>query len=404
MKIVTGTHENCGIISGLEKGFESLGQEIKSIVKQRDKYFIDEAYDYDLTKKTLVDKIVDVIPVTGVRERIRALINERKYKSVFNEVSESDLFIYTWDSLLPDFKDIIELKQRGKKVFFLFIGSDVRFAPAFTQQFPEINIPWSQYYLSEDINQKISFIRSIEKYADAIFSVPDQAGLQIRPFFHMHLPLQVDLIPFHYPDSNIPNIIHVPSNRALKGTDLIIKAIDECRQNGLDFNFKIVENQPNAVVKQELSTADIVIDQIYLYGPGMLGIEAMASGNAVATKFLQSYEAFQPPVCYIDHTSVLTSNLKRLIEDREYRRNLAYDGRRFVESNNTPRKIAEKLMAVYEMEINSFDFIPKFFSKAFKLNENQTLSAETKQLNKEIFELYGKSNYDFASLTNRGLI
>ena len=402
MKIVIGTHEYCGIVSGLQKGFEKLGHEVKSVIKKRGNYFNSKVYSIDLSNKSLGGKILHSFPIGGAR--IEQFFQTRKYKSVFNHVLNSDFFVYIWDSLLPDLKDIIELKRQGKKIFFLFIGSDVRFAPAFTQQFPEINIPWSDYYIKEDINRKLFYIRTIEKYVDAIFSVPDQSGLQIRPFYHMHLPLDVDSILFHYPDNEIPEIVHVPSNRALKGTELIIRAMEECKKRNLKFNFKIIENQPNLVVKEELQNTDIVIDQIYTNGPGMLGIEAMASGNALATKFLESYNAFKPPVCYIDHTDILVSNMEKLIMDREYRREIAYNGRKFVEQNNDIIKIAERMLSIYDGKVSELDFYPTFFEKDFHLPEYQKLNKTSMQLNKEILSKCSASNHDFNSLSNRGLI
>lgn len=384
MKIFIGTHENCGIISGLQEGLTESGCTVTTVVKSRDKNFSDKKYSIDLGSTS---KINTSVVSSRLVSKVESWVNRRRYKKLFETLPDFDLYVYCWDTLLPDLKDLELLKKNGKKIFFIFIGSEARYAPAFNQQFPDSKVPWSEYYLHEDLNKKLLFIRKVEKYCDAIFSVPDQAGLQIRPFYHTHLPLDVHIIPFHFPDRVIPRIVHAPSNRNLKGTDRILQALENCKSQGLQFDFRLIENQPNSIVRQELLEADMVIDQIHIHGPGMFGLEAMASGCALATKYLKEYPAFQPPVLYIDHTSVLEENIKELITNRELRKKLALAGRQFTEAHNPPRVIASKILLMYADKVPEYDYHPSFYF-SFKPTSSQTLNNQVTLLNKEIIEKY----------------
>lgn len=404
MKIFIGTEEISGIIANLQKVFTSIGCNAFSVVKNKNIFFQENSYDINIEEKIVAEKIVNSIPFRKLKAGIKWRLQKKRNKNCFKNLEDFDLYIYIWDSLMPNLEDIIELKKRGKKIFFIFIGSDARYAKAFHQEFPEINLPWENYYKNEDINKKLRFIRIIEKHCDAIFSVPDQAGLQVRPFYHAFLPIDLKSISFYFPDNTIPKIIHAPSKRGFKGTERIFEAVKKCEEAGLKFEFVTLENQPNSVVRTELKKADIVIDQIYLNGPGMLGLEAMSSGCALATKYLRDYDPFKPPACYIDHTDLLEINLQRIISDREWRKSLAYEGRKFVEQNNQSETVAKRILSIYENPNSNIKYDPSFFVNKFKLNPSQHLDDEVLSLNKEIIQHHYNADLNWNNLIERRLV
>jgi hypothetical protein len=70
------------------------------------------------------------------------------------------------------------------------------------------------------------------------------------------------------------------------------------------------------------------------HGPGVLGCEAMASGCAVATRFLESSaEDFRPPVWNID-ADTIKPKLRQLFADADLRQRLITDGRAYIETHN----------------------------------------------------------------------
>ncbi len=231
MKIFIGTQDNAGIIAGLCEGFKALGHKVFTFVKKREPFFTGAKYDVDLSQVSyplsdLVSRF-DIPIISKIDSRLKQYAKVRNAAKLFKSLPDYDLYIYTWDSILPNMEDLKKLKAKGKKIFFLFVGSDARYAKAFKQQFPQVKLPWNAYYLNEDLNNKLLFLRTIEKYCDFIFSVPDQSALLIKPYMHVYLPLKVSNIEFNHPDNEVPVIIHAPSKRSFKGTERILKCIEK---------------------------------------------------------------------------------------------------------------------------------------------------------------------------------
>jgi len=81
------------------------------------------------------------------------------------------------------------------------------------------------------------------------------------------------------PDGRI-RIVHCPTNRALKHTDLFLQAVSELLDEGLPIDLVMVENQTNEVAMAEKAKADIVYDQL-MFGYGCNSVEAWAMGKPV---------------------------------------------------------------------------------------------------------------------------
>ena len=74
------------------------------------------------------------------------------------------------------------------------------------------------------------------------------------------------------PDGRI-RIVHCPTNRQLKATDLLIAAVDELRAEGLPLDLVLVEKQTWAHTMEEKAKADILFDQT-MFGYGCNAVEA----------------------------------------------------------------------------------------------------------------------------------
>jgi hypothetical protein len=401
MKIFIGTYENCGMIHNLSCGFKELNHEVTTLVKNEHRFLYNESYSIKVIPKERMTKNRIWRKVLSELDRFRYNLRVRKK---FQLLTENDLFIFIWDSILPKLEDIEKLRALNKRVVFLFIGSDVRHISAFKQEFPDNKVSLPPYLLKDDLNKKLKFIRNIELLADDIYSVPDQAGLQVLPYNHFFLPLNSDKIEFFFPNNDIPLIVHAPSNPGIKGTDLILKALESLKLEGIQFELKLLQNVSNVEVQKALKHADIAIDQIHLHGPGMFGLEAMASGCALATRYLKQYAAiFSPPAHYIDDSEALTDQLRELIKNKELRKHLAYAGRKFVETNNNPKTIASTIITNLQSADTSFDYAPEFFLKIYELN-GVRLNREVKRLNETVMNRLNLDKTTISSLKRRQLI
>ncbi len=77
-------------------------------------------------------------------------------------------------------------------------------------------------------------------------------------------------------------IAHAPNHRGYKGTEFILNAIEELKEEGYKLKLILIENLQNQQVKQILNeNVDILVEQIIATGHGMNALEGMASGLPV---------------------------------------------------------------------------------------------------------------------------
>ncbi|MBK6991973.1 MAG: hypothetical protein IPH34_09130 [Chitinophagaceae bacterium] len=88
--------------------------------------------------------------------------------------------------------------------------------------------------------------------------------------------------------------------------------------------------------------------------------------------------------------------------NRAMYKELQLQGRDFVEKNNTPQKVAEKIMN--SLSIKTTEYQPSFFIDKFLLNTEQKLSKEILRLNKEVIRKYSPLYTNSPSLIQRNLI
>ena len=114
-----------------------------------------------------------------------------------------------------------------------------------------------------------------------LFTLIDTETFLDRPCYHFIIPQQelVDIKDKKYFKNEKINIVHAPSDRQIKGTEIVIKVIDKLKKK-YSINFNLIEGRPNQDVLTILKDSDIAIDQPGLW-PGKFAAEALASGCVV---------------------------------------------------------------------------------------------------------------------------
>lgn len=130
-------------------------------------------------------------------------------------------------------------------------------------------------------------------------------------------------------------VVHAPNHRRLKGTDLLVDAVERLRAEGLRVRLVLLERRPNAEVRTAVIASDIVADQ-FIAGYALFAIEGMAAAKPVLSALgwmpsdlRENLDARGLPILDTDRDGVLES-LRSLICDPERRRDLGEAGRRFV--------------------------------------------------------------------------
>lgn len=253
-------------------------------------------------------------------------------EKMFNLLENStkyDVFHFHYSSFLPFGVDIPIWKMLKKKIIIHHHGSDIRHKGEM------------QLY---------------SKFADKIFvSTPDILEWSPNAIW-MPNPISLDRFLYvgveHKDESEEINIVHAPSNRAIKGTEYVINAVTKLRNEGYKINFVLVEKMSHNKAIEYYKKADIIIDWINpkfgIYG--MFSIENMAIGKPVICnvkqKFIDMY--FKDLPIFNSIPLSLAEDLRILLEDYHLRKELGEKGRKYVEQMHDANKIAKQLIELYK--------------------------------------------------------
>jgi glycosyltransferase involved in cell wall biosynthesis len=257
--------------------------------------------------------------------------------------------------------DLKFLKRRNKKIIMLFYGSDIRSLPKTKEFFDSIGEDSFVNYLpnlnNPTYDQMIkNTARLADKYADLIFNWNiDQIGYLTTPATPWPYILDLDKYRYNFVAPNTPQeiqILHCPSHNIVKGTPLVRAAIKKLRSEGYSFKFTELSGVPNYVVLEQLLHSHIILQEFYCLTPGILGIEALASGNAVlmsASHRLNpelpedSDDAWIPTMSW-----EIYDKLKMLLDNPSLIEQYAKQGRQYLERNYNFEKAQEIYLSACE--------------------------------------------------------
>jgi hypothetical protein len=147
-----------------------------------------------------------------------------------------------------------------------------------------------------------------------------------------------------------PLVVHAPSNRDVKGSEFIVRAVEILKEENRDFDFVLIENMPNSEALDHYRRADIIIDQLMIGWYGVLAMEGMALGKAVVAYIspdLIGHFGGRMPLLNANPDTI-TSVLRDAVGDAEMRREFGRRGRAFVEEVHDSCAVARAAVQMYE--------------------------------------------------------
>jgi len=84
-------------------------------------------------------------------------------------------------------------------------------------------------------------------------------------------------------------LVHAPNHRNLKGTDHILKAVQELQEEGIDIELVVLEALPNTDVLRAIRVSDVVVDQLVIGWYAMFALEGMVLGKPVVCHFRDDF-------------------------------------------------------------------------------------------------------------------
>ena len=282
MNIYLGHVNIASILTDLKRAFERLGHRAL-VVHNEDQSPTQDVCDRYPAKETAgkFGKFVCHNPGASREEQEREYrrISDEVQQFLFHEALDADICIFAWSSFSPDLEDIRLLRQRGIKVVVVLCGSEVRYTPVENMYrrlagLPEIELP--DYFEPSYLRQSLLHLRRAESLADMLCG---GSSASLRPWYlPITTALDIGQISFAVPDNAVPQIVHAPSRRATKGTDIWLDIFADLKREGHVFDVHLIEGLPRKEYLALLPRMDIYCGSL-LFG-GKADREALAAGCA----------------------------------------------------------------------------------------------------------------------------
>ncbi len=342
MRIFHGPKNPGGMAGVLARAQRQLGHEAVSACYHSNDF--QYACDYVLTSPTMQGKMV---------EWARYVIRNSPHFHVFH--------FYFGESLCgPKLWDVPWLKRIGKRVFFYFCGCDIRDSKHVVATYEQsaCGVCWPMLCSRNRLKaRKIAL-----KYADGIFvSTPDL--LEFLPGATL-LPQPIDLEQFaavtQGSDASVPpgrpgvdrpvRVAHAPSNRTIKGTDIIAAAIERLQRRGLKVRLVLVENMSHADAIATCNRCDLAVDQLFVGTYGQYAVEMMALGKPTFCHIRQDVLALYPQGCPVIRASAddFEEVLAEWVIHPEWWPEVGEKGRRYVKQVHDMYSVARVCLTAYQ--------------------------------------------------------
>ncbi len=313
-----------------------------------------ELFHFKLNERMRFKKIFRTFLIgrlSGLTHSLLLIYSIFKYNTFFF-ISTITFYKKHWD--LP------VLKFFRKKIAFMFVGCPER------DPKDKINLDnegvcsicgdvgKQKYCLCNKREKKRKLIRFFEKYSDYIFTLKDTATflLDNKKQFKIYIisdPANKHNLLDKY-STNIINIAHFPSNKKLKGTKYVKKAINKIKQkygNKIKYISKRVSNEE---VLGHLEKIHILIDQ-FTFGHGLLAVEAMARGCVVIARISDWFREERPELPVVN-TEIrdLEKNLINLIENPEKMKKIARKSIEYYYKYHSPKAVGNYYKRIMDLK------------------------------------------------------
>ena len=174
---------------------------------------------------------------------------------LLHTLHKTDIVLFNWtDSFLPMNLDYLLFRISGARVFVRHCGSDVRYAPLQNHIHKSFGIlQWNTAVFSfSELFLKLFRQTVAELFANGVISTRDHSTFQLRPIFcrpYIQNPLKRST----WEKQTKKIILHAPSDKSLKGSQVVIDAIEILRKSRSDFEFLFLTNQPHQTIFESLA-------------------------------------------------------------------------------------------------------------------------------------------------------
>lgn len=305
-----------------------------------------------------------------------------------------DVFIFSFFATFYNYHELRLLKLLGKKIVYVFLGSDAR--PAYLSGIEIIhNAPDKSNICSRQNLERIYNLtykqslrmQKVERFADFIINHPTTAQLNKKPFitllasgFATMAGPHADTLPEKQNPTEI-RIVHAPSLPEIKGSDKIREIVNKLKKTVPGVTLEELVKVPHEKVLETLAGCDFVIDEVYSDNPlGGLGVEAamfskpVISGGYYAKNIKADHpENRIPPSKFVLPEKIYDAALE-LATAPAYRQELGRRAHDFVMENWSPQKVGLRYCRMLEGSAPQHWFYNPLENKninGYGINENE---------------------------------
>ncbi|MBK9575104.1 MAG: glycosyltransferase [Rhodoferax sp.] len=183
---------------------------------------------------------------------------------------------------------------------------------------------------------------------------PEMAMIASHYFEHVEMfrqPVEMHRFAFNPPSptNERPLLLHVPTNPHVKGTENIVRAVENLKNKGLNFEFKMVRQLTQEQFYEVLGRCDVYIDELRCGSYGMTAVEAMAMGKPTTSYIRDNLVDKYPrdlPLVNVNPDTI-ESVLEQLILDAQSRHRIGVASRAYVERYHDAEVVMEDLARIY---------------------------------------------------------
>lgn len=323
-------------------------------------FFVNENNSF--TAKSIHAKYFKNIPAKSNPLKWLAVYLQKSYE-VQKLIRWADVVHWIWDSAFEGEWDLRLAGLLKKPGIIEWSGSDIRYPERNFEINPYAHLLYTPQYEYREIETKpVSFARQDKFYKLGFVPlVTPEMDLYVKKdlfpkTFHTLHRLNVKDFHTSNPANLKPVIVHSPSKKNTKGTSFIMEAIESLREEGFDFEFRLVENTSREEALRIVQNCDIFIDQLLLGSNGMAACEALSMGKPVLCHIMQAvFDNGLPAECPIipTHPENIKSNIAMLLKNKELRIEKGRLGRLYAEKYLDADKKAIELVSIYKEVMNS---------------------------------------------------
>ena len=251
------------------------------------------------------------------RPRIERAIREHR-------LDEFDVYhLESGVGLYRDGRFLAAMKKRGKRVVAYYLGTDLR---------------------------DRGIIPAIRELSDLSLTC-EWDHLELDPTLeYFYIPFDVSRQEWREPPVDRLRIVHAPRNRWIKGTELLIEAVERARRE-VDLEFDLVEGVTHAEAMRRKRAANLLVDQVGDHGAtgyGMNSLEALAMGIPCMTSMTPRVaRALEPHPFLLTSPDAIAGQLVEWGRNPPGLARLSREGRAWVERTHGADAVVERIYARY---------------------------------------------------------